>query len=46
MARLYDPAEHGSVNTTTNGTNEWQMREQMRAWARFMTQSMGAGESS
>jgi len=43
MARLYDPAEHGQTNTTTNGTNEWQMREQMRAWARFMTQSMSAG---
>ena len=46
MARLYDPAEHGQTNRTTNGTNEWQMREQMRAWARFMTQSMGVGDLS
>lgn len=36
VARLYDPAEHGQVNVATNGTNEWQMRNQFRAWARFM----------
>lgn len=40
VARLYDPAEHGRVNAATNGTNEWQMRNQMRAWVRFMTASM------
>ena len=40
LARLYDPAEHGRSNAVTNGTNEWQMREQMRAWVRFMTASM------
>jgi hypothetical protein len=40
LARLYDPAEHGRSNAVTNGTNEWQMREQMRAWVRFMTMSM------
>ena len=40
LARLYDPAEHGRTNAVTNGTNEWQMREQMRAWVRFMTVSM------
>ncbi len=44
MARLYDAAEHGKTNTTTNGTNEWQMREQMRAWVRFITQSMNHGD--
>lgn len=37
LARLYDPAERGQANAVTNGTNEWQMRNQMRAWARFMT---------
>ena len=37
IGRLYDPAEHGQANVATNGTNEWQMRNQMRAWVRFMT---------
>jgi benzoate/toluate 1,2-dioxygenase subunit alpha len=46
MARLYSPAEHGQTNTTTNGTSEWQMREQMRAWVRFITQSMTAGDTT
>jgi hypothetical protein len=40
VARLYDPAEHGRVNAVTNGTDERQMREQMRAWVRYMTMSM------
>jgi len=40
VGRLYDPAEKGQVNVATNGTNEWQMRNQMRAWVRFMTASM------
>ena len=40
VARLYDPAEKGRTNIVTNGTNEMQMREQMRAWARFITESM------
>lgn len=40
VARLFDPAEHGQVNAVTNGTNEWQMRNQFRAWARFMGESM------
>ncbi len=53
VARLYDPAEHsadtGGAGVVTNGTNEWQMRSQMRAWAQFMTQSMlqaGAGAAA
>ena len=40
VARLYDPAEHGQTNVVTNGTNEMQMRSQMRAWVKFMVASM------
>lgn len=40
VGRLYDPAEHGQTNVVTNGTNEMQMRSQMRAWVTFMTASM------
>ena len=40
IARLYDPAEKDQRNVVTNGTNEMQMRQQMRAWAQFMTESM------
>jgi phenylpropionate dioxygenase-like ring-hydroxylating dioxygenase large terminal subunit len=40
VARLYDPAERGEVNVVTNGTSEAQMRNQFRAWVRFMTASM------
>ncbi|MDP3519558.1 MAG: aromatic ring-hydroxylating dioxygenase subunit alpha [Hydrogenophaga sp.] len=40
VARLYDPAEHGQTNVVTNGTNEMQMRSQMRAWVKFITASM------
>ncbi|MEO8117941.1 MAG: aromatic ring-hydroxylating dioxygenase subunit alpha [Rhodoferax sp.] len=36
VSRLYEPAEHGQVNVATNGTNELQMRNQYRAWAKFM----------
>jgi benzoate/toluate 1,2-dioxygenase subunit alpha len=36
MARLFDASEHGQTTATTNGTSEWQMRNQMRAWSRFM----------
>ena len=47
VARLYDGAEHGllprSEGVVTNGTNEWQMRNQMRAWVRHMTASMTQG---
>lgn len=47
VARLYDPAEHGRLpdpaGVVTNGTNEWQMRNQMRAWVRYMTASMKQG---
>ena len=40
VGRLYDPAEREQHNVVTNGTNEWQMRNQMRAWVRFMTATM------
>ncbi len=42
VGRLYDASEHNQRNVVTNGTNEWQMRSQMRAWARYMTASMTA----
>jgi len=40
VGRLYDPAERRQANVVTNGTNEWQMRSQMRAWVKYMTASM------
>lgn len=40
VARLYDPTEADRKNEITNGTNEWQMRNQYRAWAHYMTASM------
>jgi hypothetical protein len=40
VQRLYRPEEAEEVNAVTNGTTEWQMRNQFRAWAKFMTMSM------
>lgn len=40
VARLYDPTENQRKNEATNGTNEWQMRNQYQAWGRYMTASM------
>lgn len=40
VARLYDPTEGQRKNEVTNGTNEWQMRNQYQAWARYMAASM------
>ena len=40
VQRLYDSAELQQANAVTNGTNEWQMRNQFRAWAKFMTMTM------
>jgi hypothetical protein len=40
MQRLYDPAEADQPTAVTNGTTEWQMRNQFRAWSRFMTATM------
>jgi len=42
LGRLYDPAERGQINQVTNGTNEWQMRNQMRAWVKFMVPGAAA----
>ncbi|MEQ1649532.1 MAG: aromatic ring-hydroxylating dioxygenase subunit alpha [Hyphomicrobiaceae bacterium] len=40
VQRLYDPAEQAQAEAVTNGTTEWQMRNQFRAWSKFMTMSM------
>jgi benzoate/toluate 1,2-dioxygenase alpha subunit len=40
VQRLYDPAEVTTPVAVTNGTTEWQMRNQFRAWSNFMTMSM------
>jgi len=37
VGRLYAPGEQDQKNVVTNGTNEWQMRNQYRAWGRYMT---------
>lgn len=42
VGRLYDPSEKNQSNVVTNGTNEWQMRSQMRAWVHYMTSGMTA----
>ena len=38
LHRNFDPAELSQDTITTNGTNELLMRNQFRAWARFMTE--------
>ena len=40
VGRLYDPTERADVTAEDNGTTEWQMRNQFRAWSKFMTLSM------
>ncbi|WP_293859672.1 aromatic ring-hydroxylating dioxygenase subunit alpha [uncultured Alsobacter sp.] len=40
LQRLYDPAEQGQPEAVSNGTTEWQMRNQFRAWAKYMTAAM------
>jgi len=40
VQRLYDPQEAEQKVAVTNGTNEWQMRNQFRAWSKFITMSM------
>ncbi len=40
IQRLYDPAEVNEKTAVSNGTTEWQMRNQFRAWSKFMTMSM------
>ncbi|VWX55892.1 Phenylpropionate dioxygenase, large terminal subunit [Burkholderiales bacterium 8X] len=39
LHRDFDPAELGQETVTTNGTNELLMRNQFRAWARYMQDS-------
>jgi len=40
VQRLYDPSERHDATAVSNGTTEWQMRNQFRAWSKFMTLSM------
>lgn len=40
LQRLYDPAEDPDATVATNGTTELQMRNQFRAWSKYMTASM------
>lgn len=40
MQRLYEPGEEDEPVSVDNGTTERQMRNQMRAWRRFMLASM------
>jgi hypothetical protein len=40
LQRLYSPDEVGQRNLVTNGTSEWPMRNQFRAWEKYMTMSM------
>jgi benzoate/toluate 1,2-dioxygenase alpha subunit len=42
LQRLYSSDEEPDVTAVTNGTTEWQMRNQFRAWKKYMTMSMGA----
>jgi phenylpropionate dioxygenase-like ring-hydroxylating dioxygenase large terminal subunit len=40
IQRLYSEDEQPDVTAETNGTTEWQMRNQFRAWSKFITMSM------
>ena len=40
LHRNFDESEIGKAEVTTNGTNEISMRNQYRAWARYITLSM------
>ncbi|MDX2202869.1 MAG: aromatic ring-hydroxylating dioxygenase subunit alpha [Hyphomicrobiaceae bacterium] len=40
VQRLYDPHEAEQAQAVTNGTTEWQMRNQFRAWSKYMTMTM------
>ncbi len=40
LARLYRDEERGLTDQVTNGTNEWQMRNQFQAWVKYITASM------
>ena len=40
IQRLYDRAEQEQETAVMNGTSEWQMRNQFRAWSKFMAMSL------
>lgn len=40
LQRLYDETEQPDATVVTNGTTELQMRNQFRAWSKFMTMSI------
>jgi benzoate/toluate 1,2-dioxygenase subunit alpha len=40
LQRLYDRGEGERHNIVTDGTSESQMRNQFRAWSKFMTMSL------
>ena len=40
VQRLYAPGEAEQRNVVTDGTSEWQMRNQFRAWTKFMTMGL------
>jgi benzoate/toluate 1,2-dioxygenase subunit alpha len=40
LQRLYSPDEAEQTNVAVNGTSEWPMRHQFRAWTKFMTMGM------
>jgi phenylpropionate dioxygenase-like ring-hydroxylating dioxygenase large terminal subunit len=40
LQRLYREGEAEEINAIANGTTEWPMRNQFRAWSRFMTMGM------
>jgi benzoate/toluate 1,2-dioxygenase alpha subunit len=40
LQRLYEPGEEGRRNVVVNGTSESQMRNQFRAWSKYMTATM------
>ena len=39
-ALIADALQIADTTAVTNGTTEWQMRNQFRAWSKFMTMSM------
>ena len=43
LLRNFDESEIGKPDVTTNGTSEISMRNQYRAWARYMTLTMDGG---
>jgi len=43
LHRNFDPAEVGQADVTATGTSEISMRNQYRAWERYMTASMEGG---